>query len=66
MTGKLYDVDIRTISEHLKNIFSDSELEGDSVIRNFRITAADGKTYNTMHYNLATTIAVGNRVNLAN
>ena len=46
MMGILYDVDVRTVNYHLKKIFSDSELEENSVIRNFRITAADGKSYN--------------------
>lgn len=40
-----YDVDVRTINYHLKTIFTDSELEADAVIRKFRMTAADGKTY---------------------
>ncbi len=44
-------------------MFSDSELEEYSVIRNFRITAADGKNYNTNHYNLSAVIAVGYKVN---
>jgi hypothetical protein len=47
----------------LKKIFNDSELEENSVIRNFRITAADGKNYNTKHYNLSAIIAVGYKVN---
>ena len=63
MMGVLYDVDVRTINYHLKKIFSDSELQEDSVIRNFRITAADGKSYNTKHYSLAAVIAVGYKVN---
>ena len=63
MMAMLYDVDVRTISYHLKKIFSDIELQEDSVIRNFRITAADGKSYNTKHYNLAAIIAVGYKVN---
>ncbi len=63
MMGMLYDVNVRTVNEHLKKIFADSELLVDSVIRNFRITAADGKTYNTMHYNLKAIIAVGYKVN---
>jgi len=62
MMGVLY-VDVRTINYHLKKIFSDSELQEDSVIRNFRITAADGKSYNTKHYSLAAVIAVGYKVN---
>ncbi len=63
MLGLLYDVDVRTINYHLKKIFSDSELQEGSVIRNFRITAADGKTYDTRHYNLSAIIAVGYKVN---
>ncbi len=59
MMGQLYDVDVRTINYHLKKVFSDKELERDSVIRNFRITAADGRTYDTQHYNLSAIIAVG-------
>jgi hypothetical protein len=61
MMGQLYDVETHTINYHLKNVFSDSELEVDSVIRNIRITAADGKTYDTKHYKLAAIIAVGNK-----
>ena len=63
MMGLLYDVETHTINYHLKKVFSDSELKEDSVIRNFRITAADGKTYDTQHYNLAAIIAVGYKVN---
>lgn len=63
MMALLYDVNVRTINYHLKKVFSDSELEADSVIRNFRITAADGKSYNTQHYSLPAIIAVGYKVN---
>jgi hypothetical protein len=63
MMGVLYDVDVRTISYHLKNVFADHELEEKSVIQFFRITAADGKTYDTGHYNLSGIIAVGYKVN---
>ncbi|HIJ91582.1 MAG: virulence RhuM family protein [Desulfobulbaceae bacterium] len=63
MLGALYDVETHTINYHLKKVFADSELQEDSVIRNFRITAADGKNYNTKHYNLAAIIAVGYKVN---
>ena len=63
MLGVLYDVETHTINYHLKKIFTDSELEEDSVIRNFRITAKDGKNYNTNHYNLSAIIAVGYKVN---
>ena len=41
MMGVLYDVETHTINYHLKKVFSDNELDEDSVIRNFRITAAD-------------------------
>lgn len=63
MMGALYNVDVRTISEHLQKIFKDNELQEDSVIRKFRITATDGKNYNTQHYNLSAIIAVGYKVN---
>lgn len=63
MMGVLYDVNVRTVSEHLKKIFADSELLEDSVIRKFRITASDGKRYDTQHYHLAAIIAVGYKVN---
>jgi len=63
MMATLYDVDVRTINYHLKKIFRDSELQEGAVIRNFRITAADGKNYNTKHYKLPAIIAVGYKVN---
>lgn len=63
MLAILYDVEINTINYHIKKIFEDGELKEDSVIRNFRITANDGKNYNTKHYNLETAIAVGFKVN---
>ncbi|MDL2294894.1 virulence RhuM family protein [Ruminococcaceae bacterium OttesenSCG-928-D13] len=63
MMGVLYDINVRTINYHLLKIFADSELEEASVIRNFRITATDGKTYDTKHYNLKAIIAVGYKVN---
>ena len=63
MMGVLYDVNVRTVNEHLKKIFADSELQEDSVIRKFRTTASDGKNYNTLHYKLPAIIAVGYKVN---
>ena len=63
MMGLLYDVETHTINYHLKKIFSDQELQENSVIRNFRITAADGKPYDTLHYNLSAIISVGYKVN---
>jgi hypothetical protein len=63
MMAVLYNTAISTVNEHLKKIFLDNELQKDSVIRNFRITASDGKTYETKHYNLKAIIAVGYKVN---
>lgn len=63
MMATLYDVDVRTINYHIKKIFNDSELQESSVIRKFRITAQDGKSYNTNHYSLEMIIAVGFKVN---
>lgn len=63
MMGQLYDVETHTINYHLKNVFADSELEQAAVIRDFRVTAADGKSYATKHYNLAAIISVGYKVN---
>jgi hypothetical protein len=63
MMGTLYDVETQTINYHLKKVFSDSELEEPAVIRKFRITAADGKNYDTQHYSLPAIIAVGYKVN---
>lgn len=58
----LFGKDVRTVNEHIKNIFDEGELREDSVIRNFRITASDGKTYQTQFYNLDVIISVGYRV----
>lgn len=63
MIGVLYDVKTHTINYHLKKTFTDNELAEDSVIRKFRITAADGKSYETGHYSLSAIIAVGYKVN---
>ena len=62
MMGLLYNVETHTINYHLKKIFADGEIDESSVVRKFRITAADGKSYNTNHYNLSAIIAVGNKV----
>ena len=62
LIAELFAKDVRTINEHLGNIFEDGELAADSVIRKFRITAADGKNYSTQHYNLDAILAVGFRV----
>lgn len=58
----LFDRNVKTISEHINNIFKEEELVEDSVIRKFQITADDGKTYHTKHYNLDAIISVGYRV----
>ena len=63
MLATLYEVEVNTINYHIKKIFEDSELTEESVIRNFRITASDGKSYDTKHYNLQMIIAVGFKVN---
>ncbi|MEG9531561.1 virulence RhuM family protein [Mannheimia indoligenes] len=61
--AELFEVSVPTINEHLKHIFESEELNELSVIRKFRITASDGKNYNTKHYNLDAVISVGYRVN---
>jgi len=63
LIATLFDVTVSTVNEHLKNIFASGELEADSVIRKFRITATDGKQYRTQFYNLDAIISVGYRVN---
>jgi hypothetical protein len=60
--ANLFVKDKRTISEHIGNIFKEGELDENSVVRNFRLTAADGKNYETNHYNLDVIISVGYRV----
>ncbi len=62
MLCELYQKSKATISEHLKNIFQDNELQEDSVVRFFRTTATDGKEYNVKHFNLDAILAVGYRV----
>lgn len=62
LIAELFDVSVPTVNEHLKNIFESAELDESSVIRNFRITAGDGKGYDTKHYNLEVILAVGYRV----
>jgi hypothetical protein len=61
--AELFEVDVRTINEHLQNIFKTKELEESSVVRKIRITATDKKQYLTNFYNLDVIIAVGYRVN---
>lgn len=59
----LFDKGRSTIAEHLSNIFKEGDLDKNSVCRNFRQTAADGKSYNTQYYNLDAIISVGYRAN---
>ena len=61
--AELFGVDVRTVSEHLKNVFQTNELDEGAVIRKFRTTAADGKSYLTGFYHLDAIISVGYRVN---
>jgi len=63
MMAELYDVYIPAINQHLKTIFDDAELLENSVIKNFLITANDGKQYSTKHYCLQAIIAVGFKIN---
>jgi len=63
MMAELYDISIPAINQHLKTIFEDNELIEDSVIKNYLITASDGKQYNTKHYSLQAIIAVGFKIN---
>ena len=63
MMASLYDITVSAVNQHLKRIFDDGELSAGSVIKKYLITAADGKSYNTNHYNLQAIIAVGFKVN---
>ena len=63
MMASLYDITVSAVNQHLKRIFDDGELSADSVIKKYLITAADGKSYNTNHYNLQAIVAVGFKVN---
>ena len=66
MMATLYDVDVRTINEHVKNIYLDSELQEEATIRNFRIVQNEGNrqvSREINHYNLQMIIAVGFKVN---
>ena len=63
LMAELFDVTVSTINEHLKNVFESQELDQNSVIRKFLITASDGKNYNSQFYSLDAIISVGYRVN---
>ena len=60
--AELFQRDKSTVSRHIKNVFSDGELNRNSVVANFATTAADGKTYQVDHFNLDVIISVGYRV----
>ena len=60
--GELFDKAKSTISEHIKHIFEEGEIQQDSVVRKIRTTAADGKTYAVNHYNLDMIISLGYRI----
>ncbi|WP_337920384.1 virulence RhuM family protein [Vibrio cholerae] len=62
MIGELYGKAKATISEHIKNIFAEGELNENSVVRFYRTTAADGKSYNVQYFSLPLVLAVGYRV----
>jgi len=62
LMAELFDKSKKTISEHINNIFKEGELDEIAVVRNFRTTASDGKSYNTKYYNLDVIISVGYRV----
>ena len=59
---ELYQTSKSNVSEHIKHIFEEGELNEDSVVRKFRTTAADGKEYLISHYNLDMIIALGYRI----
>ena len=59
---ELFQSSKANVSEHIRNVFAEGELEEDSVVRKFRTTAADGKNYQVKHYNLDVIISVGYRV----
>lgn len=63
LIAELFGVSLQTINYHLKEVLDSNELQENSVIRKIRITAADGKSYQTLHYNLDAIISVGYRVN---
>ena len=63
LMGALFDCSTDNISLHLRNIFKENELDENSVAEEFSVTATDGKTYKTKHYNLDAIISVGYRVN---
>ena len=63
MMATLYEVSVPAINQHIRKVFADVELDVNSVIKKYLITAADEKKYSTNHYNLQMIIAVGFKVN---
>ena len=63
--AELFQTTIPNVNMHLRNIFAEGELQAESVIQEFLITAADGKNYRTNHYSLDAIISVGYRVKSA-
>ena len=62
MMAALYDVSVAAINQHLNRIFEDGELREEAVVKKYLITAADGKNYNTIYYNLDMIISLGYRI----
>ena len=62
MMATLYDVTVSAVNQHLKRVFDDGELT-QAVIKDYLITASDGKQYRTKHYNLQAIVAVGFKIN---
>lgn len=62
MMAHRHDVDVHTINYHLRRVFEDSQLQEEAVIQSPRITASDGKTYDTKRHSVAAIIAVGYKV----
>jgi hypothetical protein len=62
LMAELFQTSTANVNIHLKNLFAEGELQSDSVVKDFLITAADGKSYNTRHYNLDVIISIGYRV----
>ena len=62
MMASLYDVSVPAINQHLQRLYTDEELQENSVIKKYLITASDGKNYRTKHYNLQAIIAVGFKI----
>lgn len=60
--AELFQRDKSTISRHIKNVFEEGELDRNRVVANYATTAADGKTYDVVYYNLDVVISVGYRV----